>query len=71
MKQIKCKSCGTMQEVSRDGWLTDTIINGRREVKYHPWTHIVGHWHPNGKMCSGARTEVYAERIVERRAVTA
>lgn len=62
MKQIaKCKGCGRNMEVSREGWLVDSVarkdgkpvIPAKRDVKYFEWIHIPGHM--NGKkMCSGS-----------------
>lgn len=53
-KTVKCKECGTLQEVSRDGWVEDVITKKKREVRYVEWIHVVGHWHSNGKLCPGS-----------------
>jgi len=67
MNTVKCKYCGTQQEVSREGWLVDSVVrderhnivlvNGKikREVKYFGWTHVVGHWRGR-KSCPGSGT---------------
>lgn len=54
MSETKCKCCGKSVQLSRDGWLLDTIIKGKREVRYVEWFHIVGHYGQNGKPCSGS-----------------
>lgn len=62
MKRIvKCKDCGASLEVSRDGWITDSvarkdgkvILPVKREVKYTEWIHVPGHFRGK-KQCPGS-----------------
>lgn len=65
MQTVKCPKCGTTQEVSREGWLVDSVVrddrhnivfvNGKpkREVRYIEWIHVVGHWFGK-RMCLGS-----------------
>lgn len=49
----KCKVCGNNVSISRDGWLTESYQNGKKEVRITNWYHVIGHWHGN-KFCKGS-----------------
>lgn len=66
MKQFaKCKDCGETLEVSREGWLTDSVVRKdgkpvltikglvKRETRYTEWIHIPGHLRGR-KQCPGS-----------------
>ena len=63
MNTTKCKKCGKSVEVSRDGWLVDSIVRGKREVRYTHWFHVVGHLHTNGKPCPGSGADPSARGL--------
>ena len=63
MNTTKCKSCGKLVEVSRDGWLVDSVVRGKREVRYTHWFHVVGHLHTNGKPCPGSGADPSARGL--------
>lgn len=63
MNTTKCKSCGKSVEVSRDGWLVDSVVRGKREVRITNWFHVVGHLHTNGKLCPGSGADPLARGL--------
>jgi len=68
MDTTKCKSCGKSVQISRDGWLVDSFVMGKREVRYTHWFHVVGHLHTNGKLCPGSGADPTARGLTPRAA---